>query len=419
MQATSPLRTSRRQDAYGLLPCIAKYVRGKRARSRTDSVELALAGASPRKRPVFVLDVSKMTAGKADYLRRRLANAGLSADAISRYSETLKMFLTARLTKIRFEEEMSKVLPRDKIHVHNAIIREIFHRAQLKREGLPDLPVIAPPRERRPPTSRRERPSGPVAKSTPPNISNAPAVLKSEPAAPPVIVRPATVKRKREEHNENDQKPNGATEPLLFPQARPKVKPVVPKRVDKVEQETKPVRNKAKTPNTDKSSPKRLKRGLVDVIGVGESNGSLTTPANGAVSTPRAVTGKNIGLSVPPVEIATYDEMSFFPIRPGQAMDLDLFLKLRPRMRRICVDHMGVAGVKDDAVALMQHAVEIHVKNLLEAAVQQRIARECTRPLPYSACDVVTTHDVREAALSNPKLLADDDIELERLSMLL
>jgi hypothetical protein len=102
-------------------------------------------------------------------------------------------------------------------------------------------------------------------------------------------------------------------------------------------------------------------------------------------------------------------------------MDLDLFIKLRTRVKARAVDQFGLSGVRDDAVALLLHALEVHVKTLLEAGARQRVARHAIRPHGNVMCAPVRSHDFREAALRNSASLLGDDagIELERLTMLL
>ncbi len=360
-----------------------------------------------------------MAAGKADYLSKRLATAGLSPDAISRYIETLRLFLTAKLTKIRFEDEMAKVLPREKYHVHNDIIRDLLKRAQKSREGLPDVPVIAPVREKRPAPHRKERPPSLSHKSSAPNTPNLPNLAKTEPVAATSLARQPNAKRKRDDY-EHDTKPNGTANPAGLNSIRNKPKGGVQRKVsEKSDTDNNAGRFKPKLLLADKASPKRQKLNLDTATTDG--NGSMgPPPANGSIGSGRSVPTVKNNLAVPVVDVPSYDSLVFQPVQPGKAMDVELFRRLRIRMRS-CVDRMGVlGGVKDEAVALMTHSLEVHVKKLLEASVRERIARDCTRPSKFSRCEAVTTYDMREAVCRDLSLLGTDpSIVLERLAMLL
>lgn len=115
----------------------------------------------------------------------------------------------------------------------------------------------------------------------------------------------------------------------------------------------------------------------------------------------------------------TYDGLPYFPVRPGRSLDIDAFLKVRARMRRVA-EMVGIGGVKDDAAALMVHALEAHVKGLLDGGARSRVGRDGLRPHGNLVCGPVRGYDLREAALKNLGLLGDESgMELERLLMLL
>lgn len=329
--------------------------------------------------------------GKSDALRKRLVSAGLSGEACSKYFETFRAFLSARLTKSRFEDEMLKVLPRDKVHVHNEIIQEIFLQAQQKRDGLRDLPIVTPLKDRRPAIPRRERP--PSVKGQPP--------VKAE-------NKPTKVghKRPHDDTANGPVKPGTSDEPPSLHHPK-KVKRNPAKKGTESCDRPKPP--KPKPP--EKPSPKIRRR-------IPENSPSLPPPSPVSNTTARIPQQK----AAPPqsTEIATYDGLPYFPVRPGQAMDFELFLKLRQRMKRIVVEHVGLNGVKDDAVAMLLHGVEEHVKSLLDAGARQRAARDGIRPHRNLQCGPVRGYDLRESALRNSTLLGDEaGMELERLLMLL
>lgn len=339
-----------------------------------------------------------MAAGRADYLGKRLAAAGLTPDAIGRYTDTLRQFLTAKLTKIKFEDEMAKVLPRDKYHVHNSIIRELLTRAHQKREGVPDVPVLAPVRDKRAP-SRKER--------APQKISAGNSLL-SHPKGE--LLAKQNAKRKREEY-EHDPKPNGIGDPN-----RGKAKGFQKKMSDSSYLDK--GRSKIKT-EPDKQTLKRPKLNVGPALA--GTNGAMGPPTtNGSMMSGRGGPPSKNSLAVPTVEVPSYDSLVFQPVRPGQAIDFELFRKLRARMASAVELSGGLAGVKDEAVGLMTHALEMQVKKVMEAAVRERVTREHTRPTKSSRAEAVTAYDVREAVLRDLSLLGSDGgMVLERLAMLL
>lgn len=309
-----------------------------------------------------------MTASRADFLHQRLAAEGLSPDAIAGYIETLRQFLTAKINKIQFEDEIAKHLPKDKYAVHNRIIIDLLQRAQVKREGLPDVPVIQPTKEKRTAPSKHRDVSS--AARRPPLTKQEQVATATAPASRSVPTKKAKLERKA----------NGDTAAAASK-----------------------VTDSAKTrqrPPAKQPSPKRPKKTDVQIDG--------------------SVAARNT-LAVPISEIPTYDTLSFQPVRPGQAIDLELFNKMRTRMAKK-VDKMGIVdGVKDEAVALLTHSLELYIKKVMEAAVQQRVAREGTRPARFQPCQPVTTYDVREGLMADVSRLGGIDASetLERLTLLL
>lgn len=295
---------------------------------------------------------------KNEFIRKRLTSAGIPSEDVDKYTYILRGFLAARLTKVKFETEMLKVIPREKISAHNSIIRELLYRSQQKRDDVPDLPNVTPIVER-PPSRVRERPTPSQAPSR---------------------------KRQREQRDEDEGRLAGG------PSAP------VPKPGDNVvaEQPAKP------KPEKPKPDPRPRPPGKDGRIGANAPPRPPGTP------------------SLSGVDISTYNTLQFVPVRPGAALDLDLFLRLRQRVKEQAVELMGMSGVKDDAVALMLLATESHVKSLMEAGVRQRSARQALRPKGNVQCGPVRGHDFREAALRNTSILGDDaGLELERLALLL
>lgn len=329
-----------------------------------------------------------MTAAKSDVLRKRLLSAGLSPDICTKYIEILRAFLNARLTKSSYEDQMLKVLPKDKIHVHNSIIQEILYRAQQKRPGLPDLPIVQNPKK-----------LPPVRRAPPQKIPNGP--IPSE--------KKKIIKRQHDEVDTDSRKPSqleDGTVPSL--PKKPKLNPRIPKKME-VEKppSTKPRPVEKPSPKLPKSVRKQSEAPTVARPTAGGQATRMQPPKTQA--------------QAQSVEIATYEGLPYFPVRPGHGVDFEFFLKLRHRMRRIVMEQVGgMTGVKDDAVALLVHGVEHHIKTLLAAGARKRAARDGIRPQRNLQCGPVRGYDFRESAKQNPGLFGDEfSMELERLSLLL
>jgi Transcriptional regulator of RNA polII, SAGA, subunit len=336
--------------------------------------------------------------GKPDIVRKRILAAGISSDDCEKYIHVLRQFLAARLTKSRFEVELLKVLPKDKIPVHNALIRELLCRAQQKREGVPDLPTVVPILDKVGSNPARDRKVSLGVKAATGAGGNR--------------------KRSREARDADaDTESRGNNGPALDAKAVPGG--------DKAGVEI-PATDPNRKSIADRTGPQG--RAGTEVVR-GESNSGarpgsggfvprVSTRIGGAIGAPRASPG------VPMItngDIPTYNALPYFPIRPGQAMDLDLFIKLRARVKAQAVDQLGLSAVKDDAVALLLHAVEAHVKSLMEAGARQRAARQAVRPHGNELCAPVRGYDFRESALRNSASLLGDEagMDLERLAMLL
>lgn len=324
--------------------------------------------------------------GKSDVMRKRLVSAGLSTEACARYVEVFRAFISARLTRSRFEDELLKVLPREKIHVHNEIIQDIFFHAQQRQDGLRDLPVVLALKDRRQTVPRR------IAAQAP---------IKAENKLSKV-----SLKRPRDDVANGTIRQNSLDEPAVHPLKKMKRPP--PR--GGTESSDRPRPPKPKAP--EKPSPKVRRRPPP------ENTPKLPPPSPISNATGRVATAK---ISHPhPAEVPTYDSMPYYPVRPGQGVDIDLFLRLRQRMKRIAVEQLGLVGVKDDAVGALVDGVEQHVKSWIEAGTRQRRARDGWRPHGNLQCGPVRGYDVRESALRNSSLLGDEaGMDLERLLMLL
>lgn len=120
-------------------------------------------------------------------------------------------------------------------------------------------------------------------------------------------------------------------------------------------------------------------------------------------------------------DFVAYAGLPFAPAAPGAGMDVDLFLRLRARVKAVVAGapdkHLGV---KDDAVALLAAAVEVRVKTLLEATARRRAAAAGDASNTGTEADVfraaLAPGHLRDAALRNRRLLGRNaGVDLERL----
>lgn len=333
-----------------------------------------------------------MAAGKSDVVRKRLLSAGLSQDVCTRYIHVLRSFLSARLTKIQYQDQMAKLLPKDKIHLHNSIIQEILFRAQQKRDGLRDLPLLTPVKKPTPP-------------SRPPPKTSAPPVKKPPPPR-------VGSKRPRDTTDHTGLNPTPTDNPSAtnyHARQRPKLQPTI-NASPETDSKPKPPPPRLELP--EKRSPCRKRQKPPDKVP------HLPPPPPGLSAIPTRVASKPPN-QVPSSSIAAYD-LPFQPLQPGCGIDYQLFVKLRHRMRRIAVEQGGMSTVRDDAVGFTVHAIENHVKRLMHLAVRQRRARDGMRPRDNLQCGPVRGCDLRESARRNPAALGEERVmDLERLSMLI
>lgn len=443
-----------------------------------------------------------MAAGKSDAIFKRLQEAGLSPEACERYFDILRAFLSARMSKARFDTEMSKVLPQDKIDVHNAIIHRLLSRALQKRDGVPDLPAR--------PTSthhKRHRPEKPKVPPVRVDISKTfagtkrtledelnaarnsdgaattggaaggaqgaaggpgiaasgmagdansmgtvgmpPKPKKPRPSTPKPAPFPVTVPDPLETDGPHDSAAvmasavAGGIEGVAAPHALSSyaggAAGTAPGSAGWTAvsgagsaagatgvsvgngASSKPGKAGGQSKN-DKAVPAPVSKGKRK-----EGRNALLPPPSPVPSpgTPAAAaaagTATVVSKVVPIVnhELEAYDGLPYTPVRAGHAMDCDLFMKMRTRIRMV-VDGAGCTGVKDDAVGLMVFAVEEQVKRLMEAAVGCRRRREGVRGHGSTARGLVGAVHFRDCGNQNIELLGDDASSgLERLSMLI
>jgi len=111
----------------------------------------------------------------------------------------------------------------------------------------------------------------------------------------------------------------------------------------------------------------------------------------------------------------SYQGLVFFPARPGQSLDMELFLKLRQKVKRLATEETGIVGVRDDAIALLACALEQHVKNVIESSFSH------TRRRQHSSLNrMVEPVDMFGAVRRNPAVFGDEFlVDAERLALLI
>lgn len=344
--------------------------------------------------------------GRAEAVRRKLTAAGLSSEECDKYTALLRRFLSARLTKVRFQTELERLLPRSKIAVHNGIVRDLLARAQQRREGVPDLPQVVPVAER--PGARR--PNTVLAGAA--AVSAAARADRAAAAAAGADGRPggaASRKRPRPERDGEDGAGAGAAASGVGTSAATAVGVAAAAAAATV------------TAGGVAGNGVGGAGGAAGVGGPGGRNGRA--PVGQRVPPGVGAAHGRVSGTAPPLQrhdVATYNMLLYFPLRPGLSLDMSLFMRLRTRMREHAVEAGGMTSVRDDAVSLATHAVELHVKAVMEAAVRARAARSALRPHGGVLCGPVRCHDLREAALRNSSFLGDEaGLDLERLSLLL
>lgn len=379
-------------------------------------------------------------AAVSERIYKRLHTGGFSSEECDRYVNILRSFLAARTTKRSFEQEMITFLTPEKRKVHNSIIFDLLSRALQRREGVPDLPVLQPLKEKRlSGSSKRQLPPSPHTKTEPlasphptPKLASPPPGPVTNPAdpidtdprkpllptLPEVPVRPSkrpkprmlTIPKLPPEGITMPATPTPIPIPVLSDVPASSLGPTKPVKPSKNKPSGVPAPGDKLFVNVEKN---RLKAPLL----------SNSLPPPSPTVPPLAVGANTHGLlkvhSVPPPELKAYDNLPFVPTRPGFAMDIELFTKLKGRVRQV-IEVGELVGVRDDSIALLTHAVELQAKRLLQAAVDSRRNRTGMRGFGNFSCAPIRPFDIRRAALENLDLLMDESVVyLERLSMLL
>eukprot|EP00189_Rhodosorus_marinus_P010705 CAMPEP_0184741858 /NCGR_PEP_ID=MMETSP0315-20130426/4864_1 /TAXON_ID=101924 /ORGANISM="Rhodosorus marinus, Strain UTEX LB 2760" /LENGTH=589 /DNA_ID=CAMNT_0027212389 /DNA_START=549 /DNA_END=2318 /DNA_ORIENTATION=- len=118
----------------------------------------------------------------------------------------------------------------------------------------------------------------------------------------------------------------------------------------------------------------------------------------------------------------SYNSLSFSPVPPGLKMDMELFLKMKVKLRK-WVEYMGLSDVSDGATEVMAMALEMHMKNILEASSGRHISKSGNYGFGRARAGgrVVQSIDLRNALMKNPaRLLGEDNaVDMERLTLAL
>lgn len=64
----------------------------------------------------------------------------------------------------------------------------------------------------------------------------------------------------------------------------------------------------------------------------------------------------------------TYQNVPLYPLRPGLKLDMEAFLKIRNKVRKIVAEELGTTTVSDDAVALVVRRLQMGRYRVASAA---------------------------------------------------
>mmetsp|Transcript_15405 Transcript_15405/g.31213 ORF Transcript_15405/g.31213 Transcript_15405/m.31213 type:complete len:353 (-) Transcript_15405:1234-2292(-) len=337
---------------------------------------------------------------------RRMGVAGLSPDTSERYFETLQLFVSARMTKVEYLVKMRSLLVGpDKVAAHNKLIRDILKQAMARKMDMPDVPVLVAMKDRK---VAPRKPAAPRTKSNAAAIAAASVTSVASVASVTPPVTPATMVTVKA------AVASTVTTTMVVPPSSVRV-------VQAQETASAPVTIPpvavANPSLPDKPEIRGEKRGKKEAK---QEASMVVSAATVDDSTRKRQKPKVVPVEVPtPVHVPTaYDRISFIPTRPGQALDLELFLKLRHRTKQVVYDIAGLSGVRDDAIALLAHALEIYLKNIIESTVScmAKPDRDTFRPGTDKALQI-GTNDLFLARKLDTRYCCDEImIDLERLT---
>mmetsp|Transcript_13535 Transcript_13535/g.24270 ORF Transcript_13535/g.24270 Transcript_13535/m.24270 type:complete len:454 (-) Transcript_13535:97-1458(-) len=90
-----------------------------------------------------------MASTRRTELTKQLTAAGMSPETCENYTKLLRNLFSAQMTKIEFEASLRKLLPPDKLRIHNQLIRLIISSALNRKINGVSLPSLLPQKEKR------------------------------------------------------------------------------------------------------------------------------------------------------------------------------------------------------------------------------------------------------------------------------
>ncbi|KAA8493006.1 hypothetical protein FVE85_9278 [Porphyridium purpureum] len=415
-----------------------------------------------------------MTAAKHVELIKRLSAAGVALEICDKYVALLKQFLSAGMSKTDFESALRRLLPKDKIRVHNQIVKWILSSALSRKSGSVQLPVLVPAKDKKPTATKKEIGTVVVTPAgRPAPVGGKKGTLGKRKAGAGDLVPPAPLGAISPALSATDRKSakgkragalalaatavkDNTTQKFLsqsLAASRKKNAAANEKTQAAMLLADPSAQGKGKDPGQKtKSGKPPAKRARVgqkskgDADGVGGAGG-VAGAQRAAASAAAAVAAANAqalhgakGRQVPvPLQrpgvklparapdLISYPNMVFVPGTPGAGLDLELLMRLRHRVQRIASMEFGIQTASDDSIALLTHALESHLKSLLEASVQKRRQRCGDAPSGMSnqldalgSYKRVTPLDVFMCARENTDLLGNDHaVYMERLLLMM
>ena len=314
-----------------------------------------------------------------DPLGQRLHSLGLPLldGAASHYRLLLRNFFRARLTKADFEDALRKHLTGEQLTLHNAFIRDLCRR--VIHEPQPGAPPLPSPQAL---AANAQRHAADLLALKPFGEDDLEVRLHTEQGARVANRKRVASSRRKRRPAENDD---------TYDFDRDDAASAVPMRTTRRSEKRRRSALAAEAKNAALDETGRPTR---------HPSRPLLLPRQRVSAARRGAFG-----TVASPDRGLYPALPFFPTAPGECMDIELFLKLRMRALRnldkldALVTHAApvhvlnddgtfwpsavqtvpgrkssqalrtsIMGVRDDAIALLTHAVEVYIKNLFQAA---------------------------------------------------
>lgn len=367
--------------------------------------------------------------------RRIERDGGLTPECSAKYIDLLRGFLNAKICKTEFENAIADILKtRTARRIHNAIIIGFLRASMMRRRPqLPQLPAVLPGSLK----SKIQMPAcKPSSLKHPTNLPVSNSPTSELPASKLPVSKVASPKLPA---------PNFLASELPRSKAPAEASEVCPSKYPRVDtskafvpipEALSDTHCTAHTPTLDSVSAtggsSKPKKYLSQSAPSTFPQISAAPPSTLHDSTP-LTKERQSELHVEPcaqVDVAQESIRSnyhpyFIGLSPApdglvSAMDADLFIRLRQRVHQLTTHSFGMMAPHDDAVVLLFHSIEIHVKMLLQATVNIRLHRvSVPSGLRFVSYPPISSRDVLQVARQNMKLIGDEvGVEHERLLLM-